>query len=148
MRNGQGQHTFTGRIVIKRTKPGDVKEMKLYLVQAYPNLFGCQQLPSLNSEGIDCHRNIKLGIDSINRGIGSRHRYNRIFDWKIDDRPVPSVPFHYYLDTNVEADPIPGLCGDFVISLGYFEDDQLNVVEVANFLCNYQIILLSPLMMT
>ena len=27
MRDSEGRHTFTGRIIIKRTKPGDVKEM-------------------------------------------------------------------------------------------------------------------------
>ena len=123
MRNGQGKHTYTGRIVIKRNKPGDVKEMNLYLVGT-DRILGCKQLPSLDSEGFDCTWDFTLGHASINRGIGSRHRYNFIYDWDIDDRPVPSVPFHYHLDTNVEADPIPGLCGDFIISLGYFRGDR------------------------
>ena len=116
MKDSNRRHTFTGRIIIKRTKPGDVREMKLYLVRP-DNIFGCKQVPSLDKEKVDCSWEYTLGHDSINRGIGSKHRYNHIFGWNIDDRPVPSVPFRYDLNTDLEADPIPGLCGDFIISL-------------------------------
>ena len=71
----------------------------------------------MDKEGVDCSWEYTLGHDSINRGIGSKHRYNSIYGWNIDDRPVPSVPFRYNLDTDLEADPIPGLCGDFIIAL-------------------------------
>ena len=116
MRDRNRRHTFTGRIIIKRTKPGDVKGMKLYLVRP-KNIFGCKQVASLDKEGVDCSWEYTLGHDSINRGIGSKHRYNSIYGWNIDDRPVPSVPFRYNLDTDLEADPILGLCGDFIIAL-------------------------------
>ena len=130
MRDRNRRHTFTGRIIIKRTKPGDVKEMKLYLVRP-KNIFGCKQVASLDKEGVDCSWEYTLGHDSINRGIGSKHRYNSIYGWNIDDRPVPSVPFRYNLDTDLEADPIPGLCGDFIIALKgshpYHEDLQYSL---------------------
>ena len=120
MRDSEGRHTFTGRIIIKRTKPGDVKEMKLHLVETY-YFRGCPQVPSLNEERLDCHSYSTLGHQNINRGIGSLHRFNRFFGWNIDDRPDPSVPFHYDLNTDLKANPIPGLCGDFIISLGLFK---------------------------
>ena len=130
MRDRHRRHTFTGRIIIKRTKPGDVKEMKLYMVR--PNsIFGCKQVPSLDKEGVGCSWEYTLGHASINREIESKHRYNRIYGWNIDDRPVPSVPFRYNLDTDLEADPIPGLCGDFIIALKgshpYHEDLQYSL---------------------
>ena len=37
---------------------------------------------------------------------------------------MPSVPFHYHLDTTLKADPIPGLWGDFVTSFGSFSGDR------------------------
>ena len=122
MKDSNRKHTFTGRIIIKRTKPGDVKEMKLYLVRT-KNISGCKQVPSLDKEGLDCNWDYyTLGHALINRGIGSKHRY---------DRPVPSVPFRYNLDTDLEADPIPGLCGDFIIALKgshpYHEDLQYSL---------------------
>ena len=122
MKDSNRRHTFTGRIIIKRTKPGDVKEMKLYLVRP-KNIFGCKQVPSLDEEGLDCNWDCyTLGHALINRGIGSKLRY---------DRPVPSVPFRYNLDTDLEADPIPGLCGDFIIALKgghpYHEDLQYSL---------------------
>ena len=116
MKDRHKRHTFTGRIIIKRTKPGDVKEMKLYLVRP-DNIFGCKKGASLDKEGVDCSWECTLGHDSINRGIGRKHRYNSIYGWNIDDRPVPSVPFHYDLNTDLEADPIPGLYGGFIIAL-------------------------------
>ena len=122
MKDSNRKHTFTGRIIIKRTKPGDVKETKLYLVRT-KNISGCKQVPSLDKEGLDCNWDYyTLGHALINRGIGSKHRY---------DRPVPSVPFRYNLDTDLEADPIPGLCGDFIIALKgshpYHEDLQYSL---------------------
>ena len=106
MRDRHGRHTFTGRIIIKHTKRGDVKNMRLYLVRPR-NLFGCEQVPSLDREGLDCSSEYTLGRGSINREIGSYQ----------GDRPVPSVPFRYDLNTDLEADPIPDLCGDFIIAL-------------------------------
>ena len=122
MKDSNRKHTFTGRNIIKRTKPGDVKETKLYLVRT-KNISGCKQVPSLDKEGLDCNWDYyTLGHALINRGIGSKHRY---------DRPVPSVPFRYNLDTDLEADPIPGLCGDFIIALKgshpYHEDLQYSL---------------------
>ena len=122
MKDSNRKHTFTGRIIIKRTKPGDVKETKLYLVRT-KNISGCKQVPSLDKEGLDCNWDYyTLGHALINRGIGSKHRY---------DRPVPSVPFRYNLDTDLEAEPIPGLCGDFIIALKgshpYHEDLQYSL---------------------
>ena len=85
----------------------------------------------MDKEGVDCNWEYTLGHDSNNRGIGSKHRYNSIYGWNIDDRPVPSVPFRYNLDTDLEADPIPGLCGDFIIALKgghpYNEDLQYSL---------------------
>ena len=108
MRDRHRRHTFTGRIIIKRTKPGDFKEMKLYRFRPL-NLGGCKQVPSLDKEELDCYWHDPLGDTSINRGIGSKRNS--------DDRPFPSVPFRDYLNTDLEADPIPDLCGDFIIAL-------------------------------
>ena len=120
MRHQNGKHKFTGRIIFKRTKPGYLKEMKLYLVRAHPNLYGCEQVPSLHSEGLDCGWEDTL--ESMKRAIGSR---KQIYGSTVDDRPVPSVPFHYDLDINLEVEPIPNLCGDFIISFGYFQGERL-----------------------
>ena len=119
----QSEHTFIGRIVIKRAKPCDVKHMKLYVVSPrYSRSVGCK-VPSLDSEGFECEKFHPLDHSIFNRWISSRQSHAR-WRFKLYDRPVPSVPFHYYLDTNVEADPIPGLCGDFFISLGKFSQGQ------------------------
>ena len=120
MRDRDGMHSFTGRIIFKRTKPGHLKEMKLYLVRAHPNFNGCEQVPSLHSEDLDCGSEYTL--ESRKRAIGSR---KQIHGSTVDDRPVPSVPFHYDLDINLEVEPIPDLCGDFIISFGDFEGERL-----------------------
>ena len=80
--------------------------MTLYLVE--PKSFGKCKLSSLHNKGLLC---------SFERSLQS---YKRAFGSNIVDRPVPSVPFHYRFNTDVEAGPIPGLCGDFIISLGDF----------------------------
>ena len=120
MRNSE-QHTVTGRIILKRTQPGSVtEETKLYLVDP-GKLFGCDQVPSLDSEGLDCIREYSLNDSFISRTLRADRGY----------RPVPSVPFHYNLYTAaLEAEPIPGLCGDFIIAFGHREDflpDDLSV---------------------
>ena len=53
MRDRQGRRTFTGRIIIKRPKQPDDKNMKVYLVRIEPSIFGCENVPSLDS-GFDC----------------------------------------------------------------------------------------------
>ena len=120
MRDQNGMHTFTGRIIFKRTKPGHLKEMKLYLVRAGAYFNGCEQVPSLHSEDLDC--GWPNTLESRKRAIGSR---KQIHDSTVDDRPVPSVPFHYDLDISLEVEPIPDLCGDFIISFGYFRGERL-----------------------
>ena len=110
MRDSRGKHKFTGRIIIRRSKPGNVAEMKLYLVEP-KSLIKVQIRCKLRSLDIE-----ELGCSSER----SLQHYKRAFGSNINDRPVPSVPFHYRFNTNVEADPIPGLCGDFIISLGDF----------------------------
>ena len=93
--------------------------MRLYLADPEgPPQVKCN-IKSLDDENLDCSLSYTLGHTSINRRIGRRNH-----EWYIDDRPVPSVPFHYYLDTNLKANPIPGLCGDFVISFGSFRRDR------------------------
>ena len=52
----RGKHKFTGRIIIRRSKPGDVAEMKLYLVEP-KSLIKVQircKLRSLDIEGLRC----------------------------------------------------------------------------------------------
>ena len=86
--------------------------MKLYLVERKTKYFGCHQVPSLESEGLECIRDYTL--NSIKRKLGKPY----------GDRPVPSVPFQYNLDTTaLKAEPIPGLCGDFIISFLHREED-------------------------
>ena len=110
MRDSRGKHKFTGRIIIRRSKPGNVAEMKLYLVEP-KSLIKVQIRCKLRSLDIE-----ELGCSSER----SLQHYKRAFGSNLNDRPVPSVPFHYRFNTNVEADSIPGLCGDFIISLGDF----------------------------
>ena len=45
MRDRQDRHAFTGRILIKRSKHNDVKNMKVYLVRIEPSIFGCENVP-------------------------------------------------------------------------------------------------------
>ena len=56
----QGRHTFTGRIIIKRPKQHDVKNMRVYLVCIEPSIFGCENVPSLDS-GLGCSSAYTLG---------------------------------------------------------------------------------------
>ena len=103
LRDRKGKHTNTGRIILKRTKPGNVNKMKLYL---------CDKDPSWESEGRECIRDYTL--NSIKRKLGAPY----------GDRPVPNVPFQFNLDTRaLKAEPIPGLCGDFIISFLHREED-------------------------
>ena len=60
VRDRQGRHTFTGRIIIKRPKQHDVKNMKVYFVRIEPSIFGCENVPSLDS-GLDCSSAYTLG---------------------------------------------------------------------------------------
>lgn len=107
MRDSGGSHKFTGRIIIRRSKPGNAAQMLLqYLVE--PKSFSKCKISSLHNKGLQC---------SFERSLQS---YKRAFGSNIVDRPVPSVPFHHRFNTDVEADPIPGLCGDFIISLSDF----------------------------
>ena len=48
MRDRQGRHTFTGRIIIKRQKHN-----QLYSVHIEPGIFACDNVPSLDSRP-DC----------------------------------------------------------------------------------------------
>ena len=48
MRDRQGRHTFTGRIIIKRQKHNE-----LYSVHIEPGIFACDNVPSLDSR-LDC----------------------------------------------------------------------------------------------
>ena len=108
------QHTNTGRIILIRTKPGNINKMKLYLVERKTKHFGCDQVPSLDSEGLECIRDHTL--HSIKRKLGKPY----------GDRPVPGVPFQYNLDTTpLKAEPISGLCGDFIISFLHREEDMV-----------------------
>ena len=103
LRDREGRHTNTGRIILKRTKPGNVNKMKLYL---------CDKDPNWERKGRECIRNYRL--NSIKRKLGKLY----------DDRPVPCVPFQFNLDTiALKAEPIPGLCGDFIISFLHREED-------------------------
>ena len=99
MRDSRGKHKFTGRIIIRRSKPGNVAEMKLYLVEP-KSLIKVQIRCKLRSLDIE-----ELGCSSER----SLQHYKRAFGSNINDRPVPSVPFHYRFNTDVEAHPIPGL---------------------------------------
>ena len=132
MRDSRGKHKFTGRIIIRRSKPGNVAEIKLYLVEP-KSLIKVQircKLRSLDIEGLGC---------SYERSL---QHYRRAFGSNINDRPVPSVPFHYRFNTNVEADPIPGLWG-ILSSLSVTFCLPLS----KNSRCYYQRIPLLPLMM-
>ena len=60
MRDRQGRQAFTGRILIKRSKHNDVKNMRVYLVRIEPSIFGCENVPSLDS-GFDCSSAYTLG---------------------------------------------------------------------------------------
>ena len=40
------QHTNTGRIILKRTKPGNIGEMKLYLVERKTNILDATRFPA------------------------------------------------------------------------------------------------------
>ena len=72
-------------------------------------------VPSLHSEGLDCIVSFTLTDPD---GINGKLRPGRGY------RPVPGVPFLYNLDTTaLKAEPIPGLCGDFIISFLHREDD-------------------------
>ena len=48
MRDRQGRHIFTGRIIIKRQKHN-----QLYSVHIEPGIFACDNVPSLDSR-LDC----------------------------------------------------------------------------------------------
>ena len=132
MRDSRGKHKFTGRIIIRRSKPGNVAEMKLYLVEP-KSLIKVQIRCKLRSLDIE-----ELGCSSER----SLQHYKRAFGSNINDRPVPSVPFHYRFNTDVEADPIPGLCG-ILSSLSVTSCLLLS----KNSRCYYQRIPLLPLMM-
>ena len=112
LRDRKGKHTNTGRIILKRTKPGNVNQMKLYL---------CDDDPIWESEGRECSRDYTL--NSIKRKIGKPY----------DDRPVPSVPFQFHLnDLALKAEPIPGLCGDFIIRFLHREEDVVGPRDGVN----------------
>ena len=104
---------FTGRVILKQTKPGYINKMKVYLVEQRKHDFGCEQVPSLHSEGLDCIVSFTLtDPDGINGKLRPGYR------------PVPGVPFHYKLDTvALKAEPISRLCGDFIISFLHREED-------------------------
>ena len=92
--------------------------MKVYLVEQRKHDFGCEQVPSLHSEGLDCIVSFTLtDPDSINGKLRPTRGY----------RPVPGVPFHYNLDTvALKAEPISRLCGDFIISFLHREEDLVS----------------------
>ena len=85
------------------------------MVQQRKHDFGCEQVPSLHSEGLDCIVRFTLTDPD---GLNGKLRPGRGY------RPVPGVPFHYNLDTTaLKAENIPGLCGDFIISFLHREED-------------------------
>ena len=119
MGDRQGRHTFSGRIIKKRPKHNhyDVKNIKVYLVLIEPGIFGCDNVPSLDS-GVD--GNSEYTLAHGNRGIGSPHGYNGWYGWNIDNRPIPSIVFSYDLNTNIEANPIPSLLALLAVTIYLF----------------------------
>ena len=119
IRDSEDRHIkFTGRVILKRTKPGNINKINVYLVEQRKHYFRCEQVPSLHSEGLDCIVSFTLTDPD---GINGKLRPTRGY------RPVPGVPFHYNLDTvALKAEPVSRLCGDFIISFFHREEDLVS----------------------
>ena len=81
MGDRQGRHTFTGRIIKKRPKHNhyDVKNIKVYLVLIEPGIFGCDNVPSLDS-GVDGNSEYTLVYTSTRTQLPVTERLAVVMD--------------------------------------------------------------------
>ena len=106
MRDRQGRHTFTRRIIIKRPNTTSCTWFASPSLASLDSRLGCSSEYTLG-HGHQLTEGLAVFIDTTDFMGG-------IY---IDDRPVPGFVFNYDLNTNIKANPIPSLCVDFIISL-------------------------------
>ena len=106
MRDRQGRHTFTRRIIIKRPNTTSCTWFASPSLASLDSRLGCSSEYTLG-HGHQLTEGLAVFIDTTDFMGG-------IY---IDDRPVPGFVFNYDLNTNMKANPIPSLCVDFIISL-------------------------------
>nr|BAJ78235.1 toxin [Actineria villosa] len=107
VRDSNDRHVYTGRIIFKRTKAGDIGQMHRYLASTQNTHRSCE-VHGLKKDGLYCSHPTRLSEERNEMGTDQRMA-----------RPVPNIPFRYCTDVagDFNADPIPGLCGDFMLIL-------------------------------
>ena len=127
MRDSSGNHKSTGKVIFKRTKrtsTGTIGDIQLNRPKHHSIYCDYNDFDFNNPATILCFQRHRLKHNIMRDiGLGPSDKH-----FTPDDRPVPEVPFYYYMKESFKVSEIPGICGDFIIKLGpvlYYSGDNL-----------------------